>query len=247
MPKDRVTDLLEEFVALTRAAARPESPARRTAMRNRLPAGTLTGAALIVVAVAVLGIVAGRPAPSDLAGASATPSASSGPVAIASPAPLASTEPSTPTATPTERPTPTLEPTVGPCDPADLATRITLWEGAAGSRIADVELVNRGRTTCLLEALDRPQLVSGDGSVRIDGVSPASTDVLTVQPGDTLRTLVSFANDCKPATVPPISVAFVFSDGRRLIADPVSPTDSTVPTCLGPGQPASIDMHPWAP
>ena len=138
MPKDRVTDLLEEFVALTRAAARPESPARRTAMRNRLPAGTLTGAALIVVAVAVLGIVAGRPAPSDLAGASATPSASSGPVAIASPAPLASTEPSTPTATPAERPTPTPEPTVGPCNPADLATRITLWEGAAGSRIADL-------------------------------------------------------------------------------------------------------------
>jgi len=104
-----------------------------------------------------------------------------------------------------------------------------------------------GTSPCLLDALDRPQLVAGDGSVRIDGTSPATTDRLIVAPGELLRTLVSASNDCKPVPVPPIRIAFVFADGRRLVAQPVSATDTTTPPCNGAGSPAMIDMHPWAP
>ena len=70
MPKDRVSQLLDEFTAITDRAPRPESPARRIAMTNRLPLGTLTGASLIIVAVAVAAIVLGRPGPGPTVGAS---------------------------------------------------------------------------------------------------------------------------------------------------------------------------------
>jgi hypothetical protein len=243
MPRDRVSRLLDEFSAVTNAAPRPESPARRMIMRNRFPVATLTGATLVLVVVAVAAFVIGRPGPISDVGAS--PSASSPTSAAASSLPSAPAS-STPTARPSTPPVASASPTIGPCHPTSLAARITLWEGAAGSRIAHVELRNIGTSPCLLDALDRPQLVAGDGSVRIDGTSPATTDRLTVAPGELLTTLVSASNDCKPAPVPPISVAFVFGDGQRLVAKPVSPTDDTTPPCNGAGSPASIDMHPWA-
>jgi Protein of unknown function (DUF4232) len=227
MPRDRVSRLLDEFSAVTNAAPRPESPARRIVMRNRLPAATLTGASLIVVAVAVAAIVSGRSGPNPAVGSSpSVPSASSVPTAAVS-----TTSPGS---------------SIGPCDPADLAARITLWEGAAGQRIAQVQLTNRGTADCLLEQLARPQLVNGDGGVLIDGRSPASGDQITVAPGAALNTLVEAGNYCKPAPPPPVSVAFVFRDGGRVVAQPVDPADATLPPCLGPTQPATIDMHPWA-
>ena len=81
MPRDRVSRLLDEFSAVTNAAPLPESPARRIVMTNRLPLGTLTGASLVIVAVAIAAIVFGRPGPVPTAGAS--PSAAA--VAVATP------------------------------------------------------------------------------------------------------------------------------------------------------------------
>ena len=216
-------------------------------MRNRMPVATLTGATLVIVAVAVAAIVLGRPGPSDIVGSSpSTPAASQMPSAPASVTAVASPS-APPVATPAVTPAPSSGPKVGPCDPAPLAARIKSWEGAAGSRIATVELTNRGTASCLLEATDRPQLLDGAGTVRIDGQSPATTTHLTLAPGAVVTTLVEASNDCKPEPVPPIRIAFVFSDGRRLVAEPVSPTDTTDPPCNGAGSPATIDMHPWAP
>jgi hypothetical protein len=127
-----------------------------------------------------------------------------------------------------------------------LAARITLWEGAAGSRIAHLELTNAGAQTCTLRAMDKPQLVDGKGAVLIDGSTPTSKALVTVAPGDVLKTLVEDSNYCGPDPMPPVSVAFVQSGGGRIVATPFSPTDATVPPCNGPGSPASIDMHPWA-
>ena len=231
MPRDRVSRLLDEFSAVTNAASRPESPARRMVMRNRLPAATLTGASLVVVAVAVAAIVFGRSGPNPAAASSPSTSTS-----VSSPSSVPTTAVST--ASP--------QSSIGPCDPAALAARITLWEGAAGQRIAHVELTNRGTTACLLEQLARPQLVNGDGGVLIDGRSPASGNQITIAPGAVLNTLVEAGNYCKAAPPPPVSVAFVFRDGGRVVAQPVDPADDTLPPCLGPTQPATIDMHPWA-
>jgi hypothetical protein len=245
MPKDRATDLLDAFAAVTAAAPRPESPLRRTVMRTSLPAATLAGGVLIVAIVAVAGVLAGRSSPpSDPGAAPSASAARSAPVAIASVAPSA--EPSTaPTTAPTSPPTP--EPTVGPCDPAVLATRVTSWEGAAGSRIANVELINHGKIDCLLEARAHPQLVDADGGVLIDGKDPATTAVLTLVPGQKVTTLVSASNYCGSDPPLPMSVAFVLGDGRRIVADPAPRADETLPPCNGPGQPGQVEMHPWAP
>jgi hypothetical protein len=177
----------------------------------------------------------------------AAPSAPATAVATASPSPSAA-----PTATATADPAPTVipKPTATPapsaCDPAKLAARITRWEGAAGSRIATLELTNASSQTCTIRAMDKPQLVDGKGSVLIDGQTPSETAVVTLAPGDVVTTLVEDSNYCGPDPVPPVSVAFVQSGGGRFVATPVSPTDTTVPPCNGAGQPAVIDMHAWA-
>jgi hypothetical protein len=226
MPRDRVTDLLDAFAAVSAAAPRPESPARRAAMRTTLPIATLAGAIVIVLAVVIGGILASRPGPVDEA--AATPSAPS-------------TSPAAVVVTP--------EPTVGPCEPTDVAARITSWDGAAGQRIATVELANQGTRACLLEARAHPRLVAGDGEVLIDGRDPATTTVLTLEPGARATTLVSAGNYCRARTQPdprpPVSVAFFRVVGPLIVAVAASPSDATLPPCNGPTEPATIDMHPW--
>jgi len=122
-----------------------------------------------------------------------------------------------------------------------------MWEGAAGHRIAHVEMTNSGSDPCTLPTLARPQLVDGRGSVLINGSEPASSDLLSVDPGAVLTTLVQDGNYCGPAPVAPVSVAFVVPEGR-IVATPASPTDVTLPPCLGaPGSAGTIEMQPWAP
>ncbi len=153
-----------------------------------------------------------------------------------------------PTATAQPTPSPTPDPASLSCAPGQLAARITLWEGAAGHRIAHVELTNAGSGACTIRAMSKPQLVDGNGSVLIDGVDPSASKLLVVAAGDVLKTLVQDANYCGPDPVAPVSVAFVLSSGGRIVATPVSPTDVTVPPCNGaPGSAGDIEMQPWAP
>ena len=121
-----------------------------------------------------------------------------------------------------------------------------MWEGAAGHRIAHVEMTNTGATACTVRSLARPQLIDGRGAVLIDGADPASSTRLTIHPGTVLTTLVQDGNYCGSEPVPPVRVAFVTPEGR-IVASPVSPTDATVPPCLGPaGSAGTIEMQPWA-
>jgi hypothetical protein len=170
-------------------------------------------------------------------------SASPSPAAVVSSA----TAGASATAAPSTSPTPAA-PAVAPCTPATLAARITLWEGAAGHRIAHVELTNTAAAPCTLQAVQVPQLVDGNGAVLIQGPPPASPDpILTVGPGGVLKTLVQDGNYCGPAPKAPVSVAFVLANGGRFVATPFSPTDATLPPCNGAGSPADISMQPWAP
>jgi Domain of unknown function (DUF4232) len=156
----------------------------------------------------------------------------------------------TPTATPTTNPSATVPAALGPCDPAMLAARITQWEGAAGHRIASVELTNAGSAECTVPALLQPQLADGSGAVLIDSPAPAPPADVSVTPGAVRKTLVQDGNYCGPAPVAPVSVAFVFPGGLgRIVATPLSATDTSgVPPCLGaPGSAGDIEMQPWAP
>jgi hypothetical protein len=121
-----------------------------------------------------------------------------------------------------------------------------MWEGAAGNRIGHLELTNTGAVSCTIRTMERPQLVDGHGSVLIDGTKPTSTKSVTFAPGDVLTTLVDDANYCGPDPAPPVSVAFVFESGSRIVATPPSPTDATVPPCNGAaGSAGDIQMQAW--
>jgi hypothetical protein len=204
-------------------------------------------AIVIAVGAAVLLLVTRPTTPAVVGGGSPSPAAI---VPAPTASPSASIAAAAPTATPAPTPTPTPKPTatpIGPCATSHLAVRITLWDGAAGSRTAHLDLKNTSSSACTVQSIARPQLVDGRGSVLIDSKAPTSYSQLTVAPGGTLTTLVQDSNYCGATPTAPVSVAFVLADGRRIVATPFSATDATVPPCNGPGQPASISMHPWAP
>ena len=255
MEPSRVDRILEEWAAVTGRAHRPESSPRRSGVTAGRAGATLAGAGLVVAALVIAVAVMGRIGPNGGIGAvtSPSPAATATPAATASPTPSPSPTPTaspSPTAspTPTPTPTPTPVPTIGPCDPGSLAARITAWEGAAGHRIADVELTNAGTVTCRLATVAKPQLIDGHGSVLIDGTDPGPSKTLTIAPGDVVKTFVQDANYCGPDPVAPVSVAFVLDGGGRFVATPLSPTDATVPPCNGtPGSAGDIEMQPWAP
>jgi hypothetical protein len=135
------------------------------------------------------------------------------------------------------------------CLATQLSARIVDWQGAAGSRIADVELTNTSFVHCSLRDFPQVQLVSARGIVLINGPA-ASTTASThglVQLG-LLKTEVSTSNYCGPAYARPVTLAFVLPGlGGRVVAIPVSPSDSSgVPPCNGaPGSAGSISMHAW--
>jgi hypothetical protein len=248
MARSRVDRILEEWTAVAREARRPVSPPRAVVVRGGPSGARLAGAGLVVVALVIAVVWLGRPGPNGSVGS--VPSTPSSPTAAVEvrPTPTAAATPMW-TPTPTAAATPVPTSAIGPCGAATLAARITVWEGAAGHRIASVELTNAGSVACTLHAMSRPQLVDGHGSVLIDGANPPASKLLAVAPGDVLKTLVEDGNYCGPDPVAPISVAFVLSSGgARIVATPVSPTDATLPPCNGPaGSAGSIEMHPWAP
>lgn len=227
MDPSRPDRILDEWAAVARQAHRPAAPPRRVTIRGGLSGATLVGASLLVVAVVVAGTwLGGR---GSNGGIGAEPSTSSSPAA-------------TPAAT-----TPTAQPTAGACAVADLHARIIMWEGAAGQRTAQLDVTYAGSERCVLRSTDRPQLVDGAGSVLIDGQDPSISASISVAPGDVLTTLVQVGNYCGPAPAPPVSVRFVLGGGSRIVATPFSPTDATVPPCLGSGAPSEIGMQPWSP
>ena len=223
MDTSPVSRILEDWNAVANKARRPSVAPHRVVVRTGLPGGTLVGAGFLVVALLAAGIWLGRPGMNGPGGFSPAP-----------------------TATPTS--TPTSAGTTPNCDPTAVEAVITIWEGAAGHRIADVELANIGPVSCLVDTLMRPQLVDGDGSVLINGASPSPSTLILLDPGDVLSTLVQAGNYCGPDPAPPVSVAFIYGDGDSIVATPLTPTDVTLPPCLGAsGSAGTIEMQPWAP
>lgn len=136
------------------------------------------------------------------------------------------------------------------CQTTDLVVRVVSWEGAAGSRIGSIEMVNSGAGRCTMFALAQPMLLDGAGSTLIGGAHPAASEVLVIAPGRTLRTLVQASNYCGPEPVAPVTVAFVLPGGLgRVVAAPPSSADTYgLPPCIGTaGTPGNIEMQPWAP
>jgi len=135
------------------------------------------------------------------------------------------------------------------CVGGHLSARIASWQGAAGSRIADVRIVNTSFTPCVLRNYPRVRLVSASGAVMINGAA-ASTTAAThlLAPLGFLRTEVADSNYCGPAFVKPVTLVFILPGTLgRVVAMPVSATDTGgVPPCNGaPGSAGHISMHAW--
>ena len=202
--EDRLDGWLEEGptdapgpVLDTVLAAFPSIPQRRGAWGIPWRTTPMLGFARAVAGlVIVIGVGAAvlllvtRPAP-GVVGGSASPS----PAAIVTAptaSPAASVAAVVPTATPAPTPVPTPQPTptatpIGPCATNHLVVRITLWDGAAGSRTAHLELKNASSSPCTVQSIAKPQLVDGRGTVLIDGKAPTSYSQLTVAPGGRSR------------------------------------------------------------
>ncbi|HEY7590503.1 MAG TPA: DUF4232 domain-containing protein [Candidatus Limnocylindrales bacterium] len=224
MSSRRSDRILEEWSAIAARATRPAVAPRRGASRQLISRSTLAGATVAIVAVAAIGLwMAGR----GPTGPGGDPTLSPRPTPTA-------TVPATPTAVPT----------VGPCEPANVAARVVQWEGAAGSRIAQVELTNAGSDPCQVAAVMRPQLVDARGSILLDGATPADASVLTIGIGDVLTTSVRASNYCGADPTMPVTVAFDLGDGTRIVAAPAA-SGTDLPPCNGPGQPGTIEMQPW--
>jgi Protein of unknown function (DUF4232) len=195
----------------------------------------------LLAATAILAYILGGCAVSG--GSTPTPS----PTAAVTPSPAPT---ATPTIAPTRPPVATSKPvpTPGPCASSALAARIVSWDAGAGHRTAHVELTNAGSIACTINALARPQLVNGNGSVLINGAVAAASPTLTLAAGAVVRTLVQDDNYCGPAPIAPVTVAIVFGSSARVVAAPVSATDlDGVPPCFGSSGAGVIEMQPWAP
>jgi hypothetical protein len=142
------------------------------------------------------------------------------------------------------------------CVAAGLEARILGWQGAAGSRIADVQLTNTTGGPCIVRGTPALQLVDGEGRVLLDSATagpsgqPQVADGdpgIELAPGASVRTEVRASNYCGPIPVLPIDIAFTLTaSGGQTIAVPgpgVSSADAT-PPCMG-STAGVIDMNGW--
>lgn len=231
-PRD-VPDSLRRRVAGVTAA----DPGPTARGRIRWPL-RVAGTAGLVALIAVLVLGVWRFGPASQPGTGEEPSASASP--SLSPSPSASPSPSG----------------AGLCLATDLAGRILGWQGAAGSRIADVEITNASAGTCTVRGTPGLELVDATGRTMIDSqtsgpsgrprAAPADP-AFELAPGARLRTQVAASNYCGPAPTLPIDIALTLpSAGGRLVASPgpgVASTEAT-PPCLG-SDGSAISMNGW--
>jgi uncharacterized protein DUF4232 len=204
--------------------------------------GVALAAAVVVVLV---GVWQFRPAPET--GVGTDPSASPSGVPATSTTAAASAQSSS---------SPSAVPDVAACLAVDLDGQILGWQGAAGSRIADIRVSNKGARPCTIQGTPRLELVDATRRVLIDSMAAgASGDAhvsptderFELAPGDRLRTEVQVSNYCGEAPVPPIDVAFDLpAGGGHLVAAPGPGVSSSeaLPPCLG-SAPSSISTNGW--
>jgi hypothetical protein len=242
-PSDRI---LDEWDAVARHVTPPaEAPQRRrTSWAGRSLAGLAPLIAAALVVVVGLAWLGGREI-GPAGDRSPTPSA---PVVAVSPSSSPTTSPTPSGSSGTASPSaPALTASPSPADVCELDVAITSWEGAAGSRIANLTATNVGQARCLIPTVTPAQLIDADGRVLAQTGFPAGNRTMKVDPGETVTTEASVSNVCGAAPTPPVTIRLDFGTVGILTARPVSPTDAEVPPCNGPSLPSEMSIHAWAP
>jgi uncharacterized protein DUF4232 len=204
---------------------------------------TATTGSLPVVTTSPGQSAAPTQAPTDLAAsahaspAAATPSHAPAP---ASPAP----------ATASHAPQTASPRTVVDCTGADLSARILDWQGAAGSRIADVTVTNVGGGPCIFaEGTPRLELLDATGRIVLQSSGQLGSPIrkVTLAVSDALRTSVAASNACGPTPVLPLRISFTLPGTRtEFVASPATGVSSAdaVPPCNGPVG-GDLSMNGW--
>ena len=145
-----------------------------------------------------------------------------------------------PIATPTDVPG-----AAEPCVADDLAGVITTWEGAAGHRVATIDLHNGGSTPCALPATLRPALVDADGHALIVGPVVTDSPPFVLQADAGVEALVDLANYCGAAPTAGLRIRLYLPDQTSIEAAPAASMPNLVdpPPCNGPNLPAEIVMQ----
>jgi hypothetical protein len=130
------------------------------------------------------------------------------------------------------------------CEAVDLDATITRWEGAAGSRIAWLDVTNHGDRECLLGAPTSAKLLysGAQAAVATTGSQPIGTNV-QLGADQTERLMVRVANWCTAAPAKRVSLDLTLSTGAAFVAEPASGVTFDPPPCNGPGQPATMDIQ----
>jgi hypothetical protein len=136
-----------------------------------------------------------------------------------------------------------------PCTPDELTGTITAWEGAAGHRIATVQLHTVGKIGCFVPELLRPALVDADGHALIVGAPAPAAGTITIAAGRYATTLVDMANYCGAAPTAELRIRLYLPSEESVEAAPGSglPNPVDAPPCNGANAPSNIEMQPLQP
>jgi hypothetical protein len=141
-------------------------------------------------------------------------------------------------------------PSEASCEAVDVNATITRWEGAAGSRIAWVDVDNASADECTLGAPTSAKLMDslGQDLVTTTGSAPVGQDV-PLGADQTARLLVQITNWCGAAPSKPVSVDLTLSTGATFVVEPATGVTFDPPPCNGPAQPATMDIQAdgWTP
>ena len=129
------------------------------------------------------------------------------------------------------------------CEPADLDVTSTGWGGAAGSRGADVIVVNGAPAACSLDG-PRVAVLDADGTVLLESEGESSEALL--EPGASSAFSFTFSNWCEPGSALPLQLALAVGGDLVVIDALAMPTVDDLPPCNGEGQPPSLSTIPWA-
>lgn len=105
--------------------------------------------------------------------------------------------------------------------------------------------MNNGPAACTLEGPPGASLIDGAGTVLIGSTGIVGGGrSLSLMPGFGAQILISVHNWCNDPPRGPVSIGLTLPNGSALVAMPGSGVDFESPPCMGPGQPATIEVAP---